>query len=406
MKFLFAPDSFKGSFTSKEIIKLLSVVAKTEFPDCEIIGVPIADGGEGTVDTVIGIVHGRYRTINVKGPLGETVAATYGVMNDDTAIIEMAAASGLTLVPLEQRNPLYTTSYGTGQLILDALTCGYTNINIAIGGSATNDGGIGAMKAMGVCFLDKDGNQLEGFGSDLDKIAHIDISGISTLVEKANFTVMCDVTNPLVGPEGATYIFGPQKGAGEKELEILETGMNNYVRIIENIFGVLVRDMKGAGAAGGLGAALCVFLNAKLQSGIQTMLDLIKFNELLIGVDLVITGEGMIDHQSTYGKVPCGIGMRCKEKHVPVVAIVGSIGENASDIYKYGVNSIISTVSKPMDISEALKNAEFYFNDAAERLFKFIKIGIGIRFGPRPNGIKKSSQITVKPFCLLPILKS
>jgi glycerate kinase len=379
MRFLFASDSFKGTLSSEQIIRLLNDAAHKIFPECETKGVPVADGGEGTVDAVIAVTEGALRTVEVHGPLMEPEKASYGVFHGDSAIIEMAAASGLPMVPEEKRNPLHTTSYGTGELIRDALDAGYRKLSIAIGGSATNDGGMGAMTALGVRFLDADGNALEGTGADLEKVADIDVSGLHPAVKEADITVMCDVTNPLTGPDGATYTFGKQKGGTPEILDRLEQGMVNFAKIMEAKTGRDADHIEGAGAAGGLGAALCVFLDASLKSGIETVLDLIDFDGLLDGVDLCVTGEGRIDWQSAFGKVPSGIGTRCKAKGVPAVAIVGGMGDGADKIYEFGVESIVPTINGAMELSEACARAEELYANAAERMFRLIRTGMEIR---------------------------
>lgn len=379
MRFLFASDSFKGTLSSEKIIELLSASANKVFPGCETLGVPIADGGEGTVDAVITVTKGEKRQVLVHGPLMEETESSYGVFHKDSAIIEMAAASGLPMVPAEKRNPLNTTTYGTGELIRDALDQGYRKISIAIGGSATNDGGMGAMRALGIRFLDKEGNELEGSGSDLAKVADIDVRGLHPAAAEAEFTVMCDVNNPLTGPDGATYTFGKQKGGTPEILDELEAGMKNYAAIIQGKLGKDVDQIPGAGAAGGLGAALCVFLHATLKSGIETVLDLIDFDGLLEGTDLVVTGEGRIDWQSAFGKVPSGIGQRCRAKHVPAVAVVGGMGTGAEKIYEFGVESIIPTINGAMDIEEALERAEELYSNAAERMFRMLRVGMELK---------------------------
>lgn len=379
MRLLFASDSFKGTLSSEQIIRLLTTSANRIFPGCETLGVPIADGGEGTVDAVIAVTKGEMREIPVHGPLMEKTKASYGVFHDDSAIIEMAAASGLPMVPVEKRNPLHTTTYGTGELIKDALDAGYRKLSIAIGGSATNDGGMGAMRALGVRFLDADGKELMGFGADLAKVVDIDVSGIHPAIAGAEITVMCDVNNPLTGPDGATYTFGKQKGGTPAILDELEAGMKQYASVILEKLGKDVDKIAGAGAAGGLGAALCVFLHAELKSGIETVLDLIDFDTLLDGTDLVVTGEGRIDWQSAFGKVPSGVGMRCKNKSVPAVAIVGGMGDGAEKIYEFGVESIIPTINGAMDISEALEWAEELYANAADRLFRMVRVGMKMK---------------------------
>lgn len=384
MKLLFASDSFKGTLSSEQIIQLLTDSANRIFPGCETVGVPIADGGEGTVDAVIAVTKGSLRTVKVHGPLMEDTSASYGVFHGNSAVIEMAAASGLPMVPTQKRNPLHTTTYGTGELIKDALDNGYRRLSIAIGGSATNDGGMGAMRALGVRFLDHDGKELSGTGADLGKVADIDVSGLHPAVKDAAITVMCDVNNPLTGPDGATYTFGKQKGGTPEILDELEAGMKQYAAVMRDKLGLDVENLAGAGAAGGLGAALCGYLHAELKSGIETVLDLIDFDGLLEGTDLVVTGEGRIDWQSAFGKVPSGVGMRCKAKHIPAVAIVGGMGNGAEKIYEFGVDSIIPTINGAMDIEEALDRAEELYVSAADRTFRMIRAGMQVA------GAKKS----------------
>lgn len=376
MKILFASDSFKGTLTSEQIIRLLTESAGRILPGCQVYGVPVADGGEGTVDAVVGATKGSLRRVKVHGPLMEETEAVYGVFQGDGAIIEMAAASGLPMVPAGKRNPLCTTTYGTGELIRDALDQGYRRLSIAIGGSATNDGGMGAMRALGVRFLDQEGQELAGAGVDLGKVSDIDVSGLHPAVAQAHITVMCDVNNPLTGPDGATYTFGRQKGGTPKILEELEAGMKHYASVMREKLGMDVEHLPGAGAAGGLGAALCGYLHAELKSGIETVLDLIDFDRLLEGTDLVVTGEGRIDWQSAFGKVPSGVGLRCKARGIPAVAIVGGMGDGAEKIYEFGVESIMPTINGAMAIDEALARAEELYAGAADRLFRLIRVGL------------------------------
>lgn len=378
MRFLFASDSFKGTLSSEKIIELLTTSANNIFPGCETVGVPIADGGEGTVDAVITATGGEKRRLTVHGPLMEEAESSYGVFHGDFAIIEMASASGLPMVPEDRRNPLDTTTYGTGELIRDALKQGYRKISIAIGGSATNDGGMGAMRALGIRFLDGEGNQLEGRGCDLERVADIDLRNLDPAVAEADFTVMCDVNNPLTGPDGATYTFGKQKGGTQEILDRLEAGMKNYAAVIKEKLGMDVDKIAGAGAAGGLGAALCVFLHANLKSGIETVLDLIDFDGLLEGADLVVTGEGRMDWQSAFGKVPSGIGKRCRAKNVPAVAIVGGMGAGAEKIYEFGVDSILPTINGAMELREALERSEELYSGAADRMFRMLRAGMSL----------------------------
>ncbi len=375
MKFLFISDSFKGTLSSAQTGALLTKAAREIFPDCDCRYVPVADGGEGTTDAVIAASGGEKIGVQVSGPLGEPVQACYGKLDAARAVLEMAAASGLTLIPEEKRNPLKTTTYGTGELIRAILDGGFTDISIAIGGSATNDGGMGCMRALGVRFLDGNGKELEGVGADLGKVRHVDVSGLDPRVKDTKFTVMCDVTNPLCGPDGAAYTFGPQKGGTPDVLAKLEDGMENYRDVLEMELGLSVGNLPGAGAAGGLGAALMAFLNAERRSGIEAVLDLIGFDDLLRGVSLVVTGEGRCDRQSCFGKVIQGVGCRCQKHGVPAAALVGSLGEGAEDIYQYGICALMTTVSDVMSLKEAMDRAEELYYDAALRMFRLIRTG-------------------------------
>ena len=381
MKFLFASDSFKGTLSSDQTIELLTKAAEEVFGSCETSGVPVADGGEGTTDAVVKARNGEIITVPVHGPLMEMEQGFYGRLSGSEAILEMAAASGLPMVPEEKRNPLNTTTYGTGELLKAALDAGYTEIAIAIGGSATNDGGMGFASALGIRFLDQDGNVLEGRGEDLEKVAHIDMSGLDPAVQKAHFTVMCDVTNPLCGPDGATYTFGKQKGGTPEILDRLEKGMQNYRDVIIREFGINPDEIQGSGAAGGLGTALKVFLHAEMKSGIETVLDLIDFDARLEGVDLVVTGEGRTDWQSCFGKVMQGVGDRSAKHQVPVAALCGGLGPDYEKIYAHGICSIMTTVDGPMPLKEALDNASELYYKGAIRMFRFLKTGMQMNRG-------------------------
>lgn len=376
MKLLFASDSFKGTLSSDQTIELLTKAAQEVFGSCETSGVPVADGGEGTTDAVVKARNGEIITVPVHGPLMEMEQGFYGRLSETEAILEMAAASGLPMVPEEKRNPLNTTTYGTGELLKAALDAGYTEIAIAIGGSATNDGGMGFASALGIRFLDQDGNVLEGRGEDLEKVAHIDMSGLDPAVQKAHFTVMCDVTNPLCGLDGATYTFGKQKGGTPEILDRLEKGMQNYRDVIIREFGVNPDEIQGSGAAGGLGTALKVFLHAEMKSGIETVLDLIDFDARLEGVDLVVTGEGRTDWQSCFGKVMQGVGDRSAKHQVPVAALCGGLGPDYEKIYAHGISSIMTTVDGPMPLKDALDNATELYYKGAIRMFRFIQTGM------------------------------
>ena len=379
MKLVFASDSFKGTLSSEQTVELLTKAAHEVFGPCETFGVPVADGGEGTTDAVILARKGQKVYEEVHGPLMETVKAYYGRLSDKEAILEMAQASGLPMVPEELRNPLNTTTYGTGELVKAALDAGYTDISIAIGGSATNDGGMGFASALGVRFFDADGNVLEGKGSELEKVAHIDVSGLDERAKSAHFTVMCDVTNPLCGKDGATFTFGKQKGGTPEILERLEKGMCNYRDVIIREFGINPDDTPGTGAAGGLGAALKIYLNAEMKSGIETVLDLIDFDSILKGVDLVVTGEGRTDWQSCFGKVMQGVGDRAKKHGIPVTALCGGLGKGYEQIYEHGIDSIMTTVDGPMPLSEALEKAEDLYYKGAVRMFRMVRAGMRLQ---------------------------
>ena len=378
MRFLFASDSFKGTLTSEQTVALLARAATDVFGDIEYSGVPVADGGEGTTDAVVAAEKGEWIEAEVCGPLMEKVRARYGRLDAHRAVIEMAAASGLTLVPLEKRDPLKATSYGTGELIRHALDQGFTDISIAIGGSATNDGGMGCIRALGGRFLDAGGRALEGRGEDLEKVCTIDVSALDQRLANAKITVMCDVTNPLCGENGATWTFGAQKGATPEMQARLEAGMLNYRDVLRKQFGIDPDAIQGAGAAGGLGAAL-VFLGGEMKSGIDTVLDLIGFDQRLEGTDLVVTGEGRTDWQSCFGKVMQGVGERAARKGVIAVGLSGSLGRGAAQIFDHGIASLMTTVDAPMPLEEALGRAGELYYLGAVRMFRFIKAGMDLK---------------------------
>ena len=372
MKLVFASDSFKGSLSSRMTAELLTKAAWEVFGACECIGVPIADGGEGTVDALIDALKGEKSIAIVHDPLMNRIQAGCGIAGGK-AVIEMAAVSGLTLVPEALRDPLNTTTYGTGELILDALDRGCRELYIAIGGSATNDGGMGCLRALGARFLDKDGNELSGCGKDLAEVSTIDLAHLDSRLSDTSLTVLCDVKNPLCGENGATYTFAGQKGANLETMKLLENGMQNYRDVIRRQFDIDCDTVEGAGAAGGLGAALKVFLHATMQSGIETVLDLIGFDDLLDGADLVVTGEGRADAQSVCGKVIQGVALRARARGIPVYGLCGSLGDGAELLYDCGVTSLYSLVDENTSVEEAMANAEEVYYHAAVRMFSRIK---------------------------------
>lgn len=379
MKFVFAPDSFKGTLTSLQVTKILTREARKVFGDVTTVSVQIADGGEGTLETLVDQTKGEYIRQLVLDPLGREIESGFGKLYESTAIIEMAKASGLPLLKKEERNPLRASTYGTGQLIRAALDQNFKHIYIALGGSATNDGGMGALAALGVRFLDDDGAELKPAGENLIRIRDLDTTGLHPGVAGCEFTLICDVKNPLVGADGATHVFGRQKGATDGMLEELERGMLQYASVVESKYNVEIRNIPGGGAAGGIGAALYFFLHAQIKPGIETVLDMLHFDELLEGADLVVTGEGKLDWQSAFGKVPSGVGLRCKQKNIPVVALVGAIGRNASDIYDYGIDTVFTSVSSVTSEEEVMAHAQEMLEDAANRMFRCIQVGMKIR---------------------------
>ncbi len=378
MKIIFAPDSFKGALSSVEVIHVLEEKARKVFGEVDTAAVPMADGGEGTIDALIIPMGGEKPKFSVTGPTGDMVEAELGLLKDgETAVVEMAQASGLSLIPEGKKDPLTATSYGTGELIRIALDKGYKKIIIGIGGSATNDGGMGAMEALGGIFLDDNGNVLVGNAKNLAKVKTIDLSRMHGKISECWFSVICDVKNPLLGENGATYIYGPQKGITPDLLEELDRGMANYVEVVEHTLGKEIADVAGAGAAGGLGAALYGFLNAELRPGVQVVLDTAGFERLLEGTSFVVTGEGNIDRQSIlYGKVPQGIMECCARHNIPVLVVAGGMGDGAELFWKEHTGSIMTTVNGPMTLEYAMKNARVLLENAAERMFLMVKIGM------------------------------
>jgi glycerate kinase len=388
MKIVVAPDSFKGSLTAIEVSVAIEQGIREVFPEAEVIKIPMADGGEGTVQCLVNATGGKILEEKVIGPLGDEVLAFYGILGDrKTAIVEMAAASGLILIPESKRNPLVTTTYGTGQLIKAALDQGCRKMIIGIGGSATNDEGAGMVQALGVKLLDQEGKEVGFGGGELKKIVKIDISCMDNRLSDTKVLVASDVNNPLCGPQGASKIYGPQKGATPEVIEELDKSLSYFAELIKRDLNKEVKDIPGAGAAGGLGAGLMAFLNAELRPGIEIIIEIVKIEQIIRESDLLITGEGRIDAQSVFGKVPFGLGKMAKKYNVPVIAIVGEIGEGFSQIYEYGINSIMSIISKAISIDEAMQMSKSLLKDATERMMRIIKIGMDIK---KKNYFKKS----------------
>ncbi|NCB62536.1 MAG: glycerate kinase [Clostridia bacterium] len=376
MKIVIASDSFKGSASALEVAQAVEKGIQKVIPEAEVVKVPVADGGEGTVDAMVFAGGGELRRRTVTGPLGEPVEAAYGVLPSGTAVIEMAAASGLPLVPRDSLNPLSATTYGTGELIKAALDDGCRAILLGIGGSATNDGGAGMAQALGVALRDADGNELARGGGALGGLKTIDLSGLDPRVGGCSFSVACDVKNPLCGEKGASAIFGPQKGATPEMVRQLDAALAHYAACIETQLGKAVAETPGAGAAGGLGAGLLAFCNAEIRPGIETMLDFISFNELLEGADLVVTGEGRIDGQSVFGKVPVGVAHRAKAAGgIPVVAVVGCVGAGADAVYAEGVDAILPIADGPMALEDSMARSAELLENTGAALMRMLKIG-------------------------------
>lgn len=352
MKIVIASDSFKGSLTSAEVAQAATRGIKANHPDCEVVAVHVADGGEGTVEAVVEALGGEIITAHVSDPLGRPINARYGMVGDK-AIIEMAAASGLTLLRPDERNPWLTSTHGTGELIMDAIQRGCRQFLIGIGGSATNDAGTGMLQALGVRFYNADNQEItDCCGGRLHEIARINDSEVAESVRQSQFTVACDVETPFCGREGATVVFAPQKGADTHMVQQLEKGMASLAKVIENKYHIPIASMAGAGAAGGMGGALRAFLNATLKRGIDMVLDAIDFDTIIQGADLIITGEGKIDHQTAKGKTAKGILARAKAQDIPVIAIGGSV-ERCESVEQMGFAGIypISEENIPLEIA-------------------------------------------------------
>jgi len=379
MKILIAPNSFKGSCNSKDVAIAMEKGILNVLPHAGIEKIPLSDGGDGFLDT-FKFANTRikiYRT-KVLGPVGKKVDACYGIL-DDTAIIEMAQASGLRLLEPWERNPFFTTTYGTGQLIKLALDRDVKKIILGIGGSATIDAGVGCLQALGVKFIKKNGKDIGYGGVELIKISRIDPAGIDLRLKHTEFIIACDVKNPLTGRKGAAYIYGPQKGATPRMVKILDKGLCNYAKIIKRDTGRDIENIPCAGAAGGIGAGLVAIAGAKLRTGVKVVAELIGLNEKIKKVDLVITGEGEIDGQTVYGKVPIGIAKIARKYNIPVVAICGSLGEGYELVYKYGIDVVMSIIDSPMESTCAMEKANFLIEKAAERAFRILLVGLNMR---------------------------
>jgi glycerate kinase len=376
MNIIVAPDSFKGSLTALEAADAIVQGVRAVLPDAEIVPIPLADGGEGTVEALVLPTRGRLLSRKVTGPMGDTVEAAFGVLGDDvTGVIEMAEAAGLPLVPPERRNPLLATTYGVGELLLAALSEGCTRIIVGLGGSATNDGGAGLAQALGVRLLDPQGRELGRGAAALPSLDHIDISGLDPRLASATIYAASDVTNPLCGPHGASAVYGPQKGASAQVVDLLDKALAHFAGVIERDLGVSVRDLAGAGAAGGLGAGLVAFCGAEVRSGASLVLQTLRFEEYLDAADLVITGEGRIDNQIDYGKAIRGVALLAERYDVPVIAFTGCLQEEPEKLASLGVKSVVPIADSPMTEEEAMSRAGDLLQAAAERTVRLLLLG-------------------------------
>ena len=376
MKIVVAPDSFKGSVSALEAANAMERGLRRVFPDAVIEKIPMADGGEGTMQSLVDATGGSIHTQRVLAPLENEVDAEFGILSDaETAVIEMASASGLTRVAPDARNPLRTTTYGTGQLIRAALDAGCRRLIIGIGGSATNDGGAGMAEALGIGLLDANGKQIPRGGGSLHRLAAITLEGLHPAIAETETVVACDVNNPLTGPEGASHVYGPQKGATPEMIEALDAHLTHFNSVLTRTFGKSFNDIPGAGAAGGLGAGLMAFLNAELRLGVDIMIDAVNLQERLKGAAVVFTGEGQLDFQTAFGKTPAGVAKVAKAQNIPVIAIAGGIAEGAEAVYEIGIDAMLGIVREPIALDDAIKAAPRLLADTAEQAARLMLIG-------------------------------
>ena len=379
MKIVIAPDSYKESLSALEVATQIQLGFASVFPDAIYVKVPMADGGEGTVQAMIEATDGRRVEVDATAPLGNTIRSFYALTgNGQTAMIEMAAASGLALVAPADRNPESTTSYGTGELIAAALDAGARHLILGIGGSATNDGGAGMLQALGVKLLDAQGQSIGRGGSALANLDRIDVSGMDSRLLLCTIEVACDVDNPLTGPCGASAIFGPQKGATPEMVERLDANLKHFAQLILRDVGVDVDAVAGAGAAGGMGAAMLAFMKGQLRPGCEIIAKAVGLDAAVQGAHLVITGEGRIDHQTIFGKTPFGVATVAAKHGVPVIGIAGSLGANAHVVHDHGIDAIVSILSRPCHIHEAVTEAEFNVRTAARNVAALLRMGQGL----------------------------
>jgi glycerate kinase len=375
MKVAIAPDSFKGSMTAMQAAECIERGLKRALKGITCRKIPMADGGEGTVRAIVDATGGKFITRTVQDPLGRKIRSAFGVSGDDgTAVIEMAAASGLALLKPSEQNPMKTTTFGTGELIRHALGLNVKHILIGIGGSATNDGGMGVAQALGVRFLDAHGGKLSPVGGSLRKLDRIDISGIDPRLKHVKVEVACDVDNPLTGPHGAAKVYSPQKGAAAAMVRELDAGLKNFASIVKRDVGADIETVPGSGAAGGLGGGLMAFLNGKLRPGIDIVIDSVKLAKRIKGCDLVITGEGRLDRQTAFGKTPHGVAKVAKQAGIPVVAICGSIGKNPRIVHTIGIDAFFSALEEPVKEEDLPNRGPAMLENCAEQVGRLLAV--------------------------------
>ena len=381
MNILISPQSYKGSISALNTAKAISIGVKNVLPEANTIILPVADGGDGTLETLVDVSNGQIKPCKVLDPLGVLIDSNWGGMGDNnTAVIEMAKMSGLALVEPEKRNPMFTTTYGLGETIKHALDEGYRDFIIGIGGSATNDGGVGMAQALGGLFLDSSGEQIKYGAEGLSKLVKIDLSNMDDSLQETKFLVASDVTNPLLGELGASAVYGPQKGASKEMIPILEKAMINYVDVAKKSLELDVSEVPGSGAAGGLGAGLMMFVNAELKPGVDIVLDKINFNKYLNNIDLVITGEGQMDYQTVYNKAPYGVALRAKKFDIPVIGISGSLGDSFQDVNDNGIDAVTSISQGAMNLDQLTACVSELIIESTEQVMRFIKVGSKLDF--------------------------
>ncbi len=380
MKIVIAPQAFKGSLSALNVANAVQKGVRRIFPDAQILTCPVADGGDGTLETLVESSGGKIMEANVTDPTGKPIVAQWGAMGDgNTAVIEMARTSGLALLTLEERDPLNATTYGLGEIIVSALNKGFRKFIVGIGGSATNDAGAGMAQALGIKLMDREGRNLVFGGAALQNLSVIDTSSIDQRVLESNFQIACDVNNPLTGPERASAVYGPQKGATEENVRQLDSALGVFAEVAKRDLGKDISNLEGAGAAGGLGAGMIAFVEGHLRAGVDIVLDTVNLAEKLESADLVITGEGSIDFQTVYNKAPVGVARMAKARGIPTIGISGMLGENYRIVHNHGIDAVLSIANGPISLEESLQNAPSLISEAVEESLRLISVGMKLR---------------------------